>query len=217
MKVPDGLTEAYVLSKLEHAVGLLSHSFVFGCFDLEDIKQEARTEGWRKLPRYEPGGFLPDGEPVNKLENFYYTVVRNFLLNFQRKHYRRNDPPCMLCHRGRQSEHLDGRVCEAYRAWRKRNDTKANLQHPLGLDQVADEGEARMRAESRVEGEARLAEAEARLDAALAPDLRSDYLRLRAGERLPKGRKRVVLEACRTILKDFNDDGDDEEGAAGQG
>lgn len=200
MFVPDGLTEAKVVAAIEHVARVLAHNYVFGYFDLDDVRQEAARFAVEALPRYDPGGFDDGGEPRRRLENFLFSHVKNRLINLVRDKYHRNDPPCGLCHTGRQAEHPDGRVCDRYRAWKARQGAKANLARPLDIGGVADECEPALREESAVEAEAHLDEAVARIDAALPPELRADYLRMRAGERLPRGRRAKVVEAVRGIL-----------------
>lgn len=197
------MTEAEVLQKIDQAVRLLAHNFVFGYFDLDDIRQEARIFALDALERYDPQGYNDLGEPNRKLENFLFAHIRNRLLNLLRNKYRRNDPPCNLCHQGRHAEHEDRQVCQKYKEWKVRNTAKANLARPLDLSTVADEHERNMHAESDVEDQARVREATGLIDHQLPVDLRADYLRMKSGERLTKNRRLKVEVACREILKDF--------------
>jgi DNA-directed RNA polymerase specialized sigma24 family protein len=196
VNLPAGLTEAYVLQRIDLVVRLLCRNFFFGYFDLDDIKQEGRVEALLALPRYDPGGFDEEGEPRRKLENFLYAHVRNRLLNFYRNKCRRNDPPCPLCHAGRHGEHDDGQPCGKYLAWKRRNDAKANLLRPVFME----EAEYTPSTPSTVESDAEVNEALALLDRKLPAELRSDYLRMRGGEKLPKARRARVEAAVRAAL-----------------
>lgn len=191
MKTPEGMSEEEVLATINRSVEMLCHSFVFGCYDIDDIRQEAWAFALEAMPRY---------DPTRPLGNFVYRHIRNRLLNLKRNKHRRNDPPCMLCHRGHQHEHPDGEVCVAYRRWKRRNDTKANLARPGGFEGVADEKETNMRLPCRVGETAECNELLAAIDEKLPPDLRADYLRLRAKEPVPTARRTKVEAAIREIL-----------------
>lgn len=197
MQLPPGMTETEVLEKIEHAVRLLAPSFVFGFYDVDDIKQQARIFGMEAIPRYDTG---------RPLENFMFSHIKNRLINFRRDNYKRNDPPCTLCHAGRQNEHIDGQICERYRKWKRTNSRKANLMSPIHIDSVADEHERTMRSESEVDANVNIAEMSRLIDEQLSAELRSDYLRMKAGESIPKTRQAKVKDAVRVILKDFIDD-----------
>lgn len=201
--VPEGFTLPEVMSKLEHTVRLLASQFVFGYYDLDDIKQEARKEGIRKLPRYDSGGFDELGVPRKKLENFFYSIIKNHLINLIRDKSHRSDPPCKKCHTGDKCS--DGQYCEKYKAWKTRNRAKANLVRPVNIENVVDEHEQGMRTDSDIEQTALANEAIALINERLPPELRSDYLRMRANESLPKSRRVKVETAVREILKGFFD------------
>jgi len=191
VNLPEGLTEAEFVRTLNDTVDVLSHSFVFGFYDLDDIKQQARVFGIEAMPRYNPN---------RPLENFLYTHIRNRLINLRRDKYRRTDPPCQLCHTGRQADHPGGEICEKYRKWRKRNAAKSNLMRPLDIDHIADEHERNMRTSSGVEDAAGFAEMKAKINAQLSVELRSTYLKILAGKSVTKTMKAQVETAIREIL-----------------
>lgn len=191
MKLPPGVSEQQVLDAIENAVKILAPSFTFGIYDIEDVKQEARLEGWRVIGRY---------DATRPLDNFIYTCIRNRLIRLKRDKLRRNDPPCQVCHQstGHRSQHEDGQFCPRYLAWRKRNEAKASLMRPLDLDHVSDAA----RRESEVAQEAGVNEMLALIDRHLDVDLRADYLRMRAGKSVAKARRMAVEAAVREILSD---------------
>lgn len=192
MKVPEGKTEAEVLAAIEKAVGILGPSFVFGFFDVEDVRQQGRLYALEVLER-------ECYDPARPLENFLYSHVRNRLINFRRDKLRRNDPPCRRCHAGDPCG-PDGEPCARYAGWAGRNRSKSNLMRPLGLDRVADEGERRTRVGSVAEGEAEVAELLKRIDEGLPAELRASYLQMRAGVAVPKARRLVVEAAVKEII-----------------
>lgn len=195
MKIPPGHTEASVVAAVTKAANILAPSFVFGPYDLDDIKQQCFLFALKVLDK---GAFDP-GRP---LENYLYTGIRNELINFKRNKFRRNDPPCPRCH---ASDHCPdsspGDVCPKYRSWLDRNQAKANLCNPLALDSVCDEKERRTRAASTAEADAEIGELLHLIDAKLPIELRQTYLQMRAGVSVPKGRRLQVERVVSEILR----------------
>lgn len=195
------------MAAIENAVKILAPSFTFGIYDLADVQQEARMEGWRVLARYDP---RPDrqGRPTRPLDNYIYTCTRNRLIRLRRDKLRRNDPPCLLCHQaeGSRSLHESGEFCPKYLEWRKRNDTKSSLMRPLDLDRIADERERNTRLPSDVEETAGVNEMVRLIDERLDVELRATYLQMRAGKAVPKSRRVQVENAVREILRDAVDE-----------
>ncbi len=186
MKLPEGKTEAEVLEAIERAVNMLAPSFVFGYYDVDDVKQQARMFALEAMPRY---------DPERPLFNFLCRHIRNRLINLRRDKQRRNDPPCQACHAGAPCE--GGRsYCKKYSAWLTRNNAKANLCRPLGMECS---GEEKGR-ESTVVQDAELSETLRLIDVELPLGLRADYLRMREGVSVPKARREAVTEAVKEIL-----------------
>lgn len=189
MNYPHGLTEDQVMTAMNKAVALLAQTFSFGYFDGDDIRQEAYIFGLEALPRYDPS---------RPLENFLYSHIKNRLINFKRDKYHRTDPPCKIC--AEHGKHPDGSTCQKYLAWKKRNASKQNLMRPLDIQTLSDENERSVRHNHNIIDEATLAEARAVIDNNLSVELRSIYLRIKAGESVTKA-KRVKLEnALRDLI-----------------
>lgn len=193
MKIPPGKTEAEVLAAIDKVVNILAPTFVFGYFDVEDLKQEGRFFALEVLEkeRYDPS---------RPLENFLYTHIRNQFINLQRKLQRRNDPPCAACHRGDICG-PDGRRCDKYESWYRRNQSKANLLKPLDITNISDANERRSRCESSSESDVEVAEMLALVDEKLPVELRATYNQMRDGVKVPKGRRVQVENAVREILR----------------
>lgn len=188
------MTEAQVLDEINRTARLLAPSFVFGYYDRDDIEQEARMMGIQAMAKYDPARPLP---------NFLYSHVRNRLINLRRDKFRRNDPPCHVCHEKQIANgpgHEDGRICPKYASWRERNACKSNLMRPLDIENVATEREERNRP-SEVVAEAEKKEMLRIINRRLPVELRTSYLQMRDGVNLPKVRRRQVEEAVREILK----------------
>ena len=88
MKVPEGMTEEEVLAILEKIARSLSYKFVFGCYEHEDISQQAIIAGIKLLDKY-------DG--VRPLENFLRVSMKRAMCNFKRDKYVRLNKPCLNC------------------------------------------------------------------------------------------------------------------------
>ena len=189
MNYPHDLTEEQVMAAMNKAVALLAQTFSFGYFDSDDIRQEAYIFGLEALSRYDPS---------RPLENFLYSHIKNRLINFKRDKYHRTDPPCKIC--AEYGKHPDGSVCTKYAAWKKRNSSKQNLMRPLDIQNLSDENEKSVRHSHNIIDEATLTEARDLIDKNLSVELRSIYLRIKAGESVPKA-KRVKLEiALRDLI-----------------
>jgi DNA-directed RNA polymerase specialized sigma24 family protein len=182
-----------VLEAIEKSVAILAPSFVFGYFDVEDIKQEGRLEAFKVLEKEKY-------DPDRPLANFLYTSIRNKYVNLLRDKLRRNDPPCQPCHIG-DCCNPTGNACEPYIAWRDRNAAKSNLMRPLDLAHVADENERRTRLESTVVSDVETDEIVKLIDAKLSVELRSTYLQMRAGVSVPKVKRKQVEDAVRDIIR----------------
>lgn len=192
MKLPEGKTEAEVLDAIEKAVRLLASSFVFGYYDIDDIRQQARLFGFQALDKYDPS---------RPLANFIYVHIRNRLVNFKRDRLRRNDAPCLACREGRYCG-PDGEPCKRFADWRTRNNAKANLMRPVGLDHVSDDKESATRSVDPVYESVAAKELLQLVDEKLPLELRVDYLKMREGVTLPKPRRQEILDVVKDILKE---------------
>jgi DNA-directed RNA polymerase specialized sigma24 family protein len=195
MKMPTGVTEEQVLEAIENAVKILAPSFTFGIYDIEDIKQEARTFGLEAIGRYDTS---------RPLDNFIYSHIRNRLINLKRDKFKRNDPPCLVCHHaeGGRTQHPSGEFCTKYTTWKRRNEAKANLQRPLDLEHITDNRQSQPSPENDAAEIAGLNEMLVLIDTNLPVDMRATYLQMRAGKSVPKSKRVAVEAAVKEILKD---------------
>jgi hypothetical protein len=144
------------------------------------------------LPKFDPA--------AGTLDAYAYRNARNRAMNALRDSVSRRDHPCERCHAGTPCG-ADGAHCPRYARWRERNQSKARLSRPVGLDKVSDEHESRMRAEPRAETEAEMRELHDLIDAQLPIDLREPYLKMLPGEPVPKQRRDRVRWAVADILR----------------
>ena len=190
MKIPDGKTKEEVLAAIEKAVDILGPSFVFGYFDIDDIKQHGRMEAIKVLAteKYDPA--LP-------LENFLYSHIKFRLINLNRDKNKRSDTPCKSCHKGIPCN--DGVLCEKYTVWLKRNTAKANLIRPLNIGNISEEKSTT--SASTVHQDAEIEEALRLIDEQLPVELRAVYLQMRAGVSVNKLKRLQVEREIKAILR----------------
>lgn len=139
MLMPKGYTEQQVLEIIEGVVNRLARKYVFGYYDIEDIKQEGRQMALKCLPKY-------DG--VRPLENFIYTHVHNRLFNLRRDEYERLNKPCHTCEfydkfckksKNECAAFEDKMECSKWVQWITRNSTKKNLMSPTNIEDTTPE------------------------------------------------------------------------------
>lgn len=201
MKIPPGMTEEEVLNAIQTAAAALIR-FKFGPHDEDDIRQQAAMFAIQAINdgKYDPRPG-PDGKPTRPLVNFIFTHSRNRLINFIRDTFRRADPPCRSCHDSLpdQTQHPDGRYCEKYSQWLKRNCAKQSICCPADISEL---GDACGVGSDEVVEEVETKELLKLIDTKLPTSIRGDYLRLRDGESLPKARRVEVENAVREIIKE---------------
>lgn len=181
------LAESDVLEMVERVVRLLAPKCRIPGHDLDDVKQEARLMCLECLPRW-------DG--VRPLENFMFSHLRRRLTNLRRDRWRRYDAPCRACDSGNFCG-PDGRPCELYEKWRRRQDRKSAVRNPSPMDfpeNTVVDGRADAAADAEV------SELERLIDDVLPLELRPTYLKLRAGLAVDTAARRKVQAAVREIL-----------------
>jgi hypothetical protein len=193
--LPPGRTEAEVHDAVERIALLLSRQFVFGYYDIDDIKQQCRLYAYEALA----SGQYDSTRPI---ENFLSRSVRNRLLNLRRDKLRRADAPCKRCHRG-QPCGPDGQVCAPYASWSETQRRKSAVCSPASMHAVpADVDEAGIRTQSptthQVEGD----ELRRLIDERLPVDLREPYLRMLAQDRVEHHVRRRVQDAVLEIMRE---------------
>lgn len=195
------MTENEVVEAIQTAANALIR-LKFGPNDEDDIRQQAAMYAIQALNAgaYDPRTG-PDGKPTRPLVNFLYTHMRNRLLNFLRDTWRRADPPCKSCHDSLpdKTEHPNGRYCDKYEAWLRRNMAKQNIACPTDISEL--EGVDRVASDDVVE-ESETKEILRLIDAKLPVSMRSDYLRMRDGQRLAKARRLEIEDAVREIIQE---------------
>lgn len=199
MRIPTGMTEKQVMEDIEFVVDVVAKkSFIFGCYDIEDIRQECRMFGVKLM---NDGGY----DPARPLRNYLYRHIRNRLLNLLRDEFFRNEPPCKSCAAGTACG-PDG-PCRRHIDWLKRNRAKASVSSPHSLGSMGAEkgGEAAAEGawdlahsrEASPREEAAELEARRKIDLHLPPYMRGILLRLRDGVAQPP----VACEKLKVEIK----------------
>lgn len=199
-QIPEGMTEQEVLEIIDNVVNRLGALTRYGYHDIEDIKQDGRLEAWKGLAKH-------DG--VRPLENFLYIHVKNRLLNNKRKHYERLDKPCARCplnayiKKGDICTAFDFKEeCSAYSKWLNRNTAKKNIMNTIHIGNVEDEKEGNMRTEEDPAKKIDMDEFYELIDKNLPVLLRSDFVKIKRGIKVPKCRRDKVYESIKQILEE---------------
>jgi DNA-directed RNA polymerase specialized sigma24 family protein len=174
----------------------------FGYHEINDMKQQGFLFALKVLSCE---GKYDESRP---LENFLYTHLRNQFINYKRDTYIRNEPPCYNCiffdPKYKKSKNQCGAFenkeeCKKLSDWKSRNDRRRRLMNPVNIDECSP-------AYSENED---IGELEEMIDKELPPDLRSDYIRMRQKQSIPKTRRKKVQDAILLIKKRY--DGEDQE------
>lgn len=193
LKIPAGLTEEMLLKRIDAVINNLAHNYVFGYYDLDDIKQEARIFVLKEFHRYD------ESRP---LENFVYTIAKTRLINLIRNKYHRSDPPCKNCHGeiDGQTQHDNGKYCEKYLAWKKRNADKAGLVNALDISNIDDTEESNTKLPDQISENIAKTEIFNLIDVKLPASMRADYLKMWAGLSINKVRRDAIIKTIRDFL-----------------
>lgn len=180
--------ETEVLRVMKKVCRNLAYTYRFASHDASDLEQEGYYESLRVINN----GSYDVSRP---LENFLRVHINRRLYNFKRKYSVRIEGPCKCC---------DVRdpinPCKRWLDWYERNVAKQNILQPIDIQNVMDEDEPSMRHESVATSEATAGELEQAIDTQLPVELRGDYLKMMAGQAIPKHRRAGVQKAIRELL-----------------
>lgn len=181
MKIPDGITEQKVNQIIAKVIRQLSPRLVYGSNTIEDIQQEGWLFAIDGLEHFQRG-YAKEDDVAQALENFLRVHIPNRLKNERRKHVGRVEKPANPA---------------KLEAWEKKVAARHNLMYPADihslqydiplLTDVVEDVHYRQMVELIKEK--------------LAVDLRSDFLRMCDGVKIPKPRQLKVRQAVAVILK----------------
>ena len=207
MKIPKGMTEKEVLDSIEIIVKGLSYKYKFGYYDIEDVKQEARTAAISGLEKYDPN--------KGKLQTFLWTHVKNQLFNLKRNKYERLDKPCHNCplnaydpdclESTNQCTAFDDRSdCRPYYNWLKTNSAKKNIMCPVGIQNIQTDHESNMSEEPDIIENINTANIILLLDTKIPVNLRPLWIKMKNDIKLSKSDRAKILTAIQEILEEEN-------------
>lgn len=199
LKIPKYLDEKVVLDTIETILNKLAPGFVFGYFDIDDIKSVGREIGIRALADY---------DPKRKLDGFLFVHIKRRLINFKRDNFKRNDPPCLMCHLatrdGLRTNHAGGEICKGYKGWAQRNNDRQNVMQPINLDKkffIRNESqEPEVGTDYNVELQAQANELIETIDMKLPAELRETYLKMKDGHKVSNVEREKVKEFIRGLM-----------------
>lgn len=193
MKIPKGMNEKEVLEIIEKVVNIVYKKFVFGYFQPDDIKQEARIIALKALEEY--NGKHP-------LANFLAVSIKNRLKNFKRDNFQRNEAPCSKCAKAYNNItlHKNQKYCSKHLRWVKRNNTRQNLMYTLNIQNINFEHEDNAIIKDNIANEVYHKEIINKIDEKLPLKYRKYYLQIMDGYQIPKRKKKEVYLAIRSIV-----------------
>lgn len=181
---------------IQNVARRLSSRFRFGYHEADDIYNEAVLMGINGLEKY-------DGK--RPLENFLYIHVKNRLMNFKRDKFERLDKPCSKC--PLKAYIKKGDICTAfdvkkdcphYSDWLIRNQAKKSLMSSTDINDQHLFSPSSSPTEELVEE----AELLAIIDKFLPLELRTNYLKMRAGHKLSKKHSTEIRAAVLEIMRE---------------
>lgn len=174
------------LETFNRVINKLAKRFTFGYYEESDIKQEAFIFALEAQKKW-------DGK--RPLENFMYTHIKNQLINLKRDLFHRADSPCSIC--GGGGTHEDGKNCQKYLLWKKRNTAKSSLMSPANAGKPENAAYISSTSYELDSGDREIFD---RIRNELPHNLLTLYLRWKAGENISKQKKELLILEIRRIF-----------------
>lgn len=202
MRIPEGMTEDEVMIVIDRVVNRFVRKFPFGCYDRNDIRQQARMIAVDGMDRYDAS---------RPLENFLQVHINFRLINFKRNNFERPNKPCIGCKHYDPKElktksqclaFEDKMECKLWNSWVTRNTAKRNLMRPIDLSEVVIDSHEQFVSDNNKPDDYLIRdELKNLIDRLLPMELREDYLKMIGGMKLSKNKQMVVRNAITTILR----------------
>lgn len=196
-KKPE-VDETELLKVIDIITKKLAYKFKFGYHDIEDMKQQISIFALEGLKNY---------DHKRPLENFLWTHVRNRLFNYKRDNYQRPDKPCYSCplfdkQNSLCTKYSNKNDCDLYYTWSQRNQSKKNLMHLTTIDEIKNYSQFFLDGELSIENQ----EIINILEENLTGEIRSIYLKLKGGTKIPKSDRDKLFSKVQEILCQKNED-----------
>lgn len=175
VKKIKGYTEQEVIDLLLSIIDRLAPKYIFGIYDVEDIKQEAFLIGMEWLKSYKNQAALGA---------YLYTVLKSKLHNFKRDNTTTHNISCSYCTKFNEN-------CESCANRKANQDAKYNLLYPIDISRVREDGERNLQINDYNE-EVDEKELLRKVDTELPKEYRKDYLKIMGGLYVSKKRRMEI-------------------------
>jgi len=178
----------------------VADGFVFGYYDVDDIKQEAFIIASNAVMSYDAS--------KSQLATFLRTSIVRRLMTLKRDKFRRTDLPCHQCKLSDECEYEENRnLCSRYDKWIERNRIKGELVANMQTDVVA----AHKYEESDYHTPLDNDRLRQYIDENLPFPMRKTYLLWRDGMKVGGKEKLLLFEYLREILEDYCENEEEDE------
>lgn len=186
------IEEQEFIDTVDRVIKQVGNNHKFGIYTSEDIAQEIYVECLKKLGRW---------DKKRSLFNFLLVTAKNHLINMKRDEWYRPECPCSLCNMkdNGKTGHDDGKYCEKFLDWKKRNLRKANIAAPPSIP----ESYSGLAHEDVNLDRMSNGELQDFIDERLPIKLRDVYLRIKHGDKVSHIDKQKVLKFIKKITKDY--------------
>jgi len=184
------MNETQLIKIINSLIERIVHKFVFGFYDLDDIKQEAFIIAIDGLERYE------EGRP---LENFLAVHISNRLKTFKRDNYFRPEPKCIRAYCDKS--HLCNQCLEK----EQKVNIKKNIMDPIDIYSVDNENEKSMSMPDNLFYDLTRCEIQSLIEKNMPLDLKIDYEKMLDGKNLPIIKKQKIEEIILDILDKYQE------------
>lgn len=132
-------------------------------------------------------------------------MVYNGLVNFKRDNGLRKEKPCKKCpfydpkclqSTNECAAFEDRRDCDKYKGWEDRNKTKESIINPLNIVDVDPSSDTTNTIIDDIDRKDLLE----KIDAAVPKQYREDFLKMKAGVKLPKHKRDKIIEVMKEVL-----------------
>lgn len=172
---------------LDNVLLRLKKKYCFDIHDSDDIYQEGFIIGMTGITQYKISLGI-------SLETFLYVYISSRLKNFQRDNSLRQDSRCNNCKEFNPE-------CKQCQARDKTQQRKKNILNPISIDVVNTEGEKSFASSQNVALEVEILELTKKINQALSPSERLDYLRIKEGAYVSRERRQEIERKVWEIIE----------------
>jgi hypothetical protein len=193
MYIPQGYTEQQIIDSIIDVVKTIAHSFTFGCYELEDIKQEGFIFGMEALPKF-------NNTKGASLKSFLHTHIKYRLINLRRDKLHGNFP-CSRCEEFVGGDCQLEQPCKKWHSWSFRVLSRQRLMETYDIESTTQyyiDDPLQVLCDKEL-----LQYISDNIDLRL----RADYKRFLEDAKLPKGRRDKVVEAAKQLTDEFYEGG----------